>query len=317
MEGSEVDLMLLRAYLAERLPEYEIPAGFTIISSLPLTPNGKVDRKLLPPPNLTTGSLNGDKEIPHVPPRTPLEKQVASVWCSVLNLSIENISIHDNFFEVGGHSMAAAQLIALLNDQFNTKLRLFKIFQAPTIAGVSGVIDEILYGLSPSTKKKELKEDNDGLGSDIAKQMLKDSTLIDDISTSGLSKAPLIAKTLLITGATGFLGAYLLSDLLRKTNCHIYCIVRGKDSHAASNRLEKILQSWGLFTPAIADSYSRRVRVLKGDLGEPKLGVGDDVWDVLSSLVDVIYHNGANVLFFLFTFIELKSYFNMLSRSTL
>jgi thioester reductase-like protein len=116
---------------------------------------------------------------------------------------------------------------------------------------------------------------------------------------------------------TGFLGSYLIRDLLRSTPYHIYCIVRGKDSSSASSRLISTLKSYHLYTPEIEEQFLRRVRVLIGDLGAPKLGmskfmliyqlsynyvptsigIGDEVWEVMAGLIDVIYHNGANVHF--------------------
>jgi acyl carrier protein len=147
--GSEIDLTALRTYLAGRLPDYEMPAGFTVMNALPLTANGKVDKKVLPPPNLSLVDSQGSKDVPVVLPRTPIEKQLAEIWASVLGVTVEHVSVYDNFFEVGGHSMAAASLISLVNGQFNVNLRLFKIFQSPTVAGIASMIDEKLYGSKP------------------------------------------------------------------------------------------------------------------------------------------------------------------------
>lgn len=97
----------LRTYLSKNLPEYMIPSVFIQLDALPLTPNGKVDRNALPDPTqeITTSSDN------YTAPRTELEKQLAQIWSDILKIQIEKISIHDNFFNLGGTSILIFLLI--------------------------------------------------------------------------------------------------------------------------------------------------------------------------------------------------------------
>ena len=96
-ESAAAQVGELRGFLKERLPAYMLPSAFAFIDTFPLTPNGKLDRKALPPPEARSLQLNDS----YVPPRTPTEKALASIWCDVLNL--KQVGVYDNFFELGGY----------------------------------------------------------------------------------------------------------------------------------------------------------------------------------------------------------------------
>ena len=118
----------LRSFLKQKLPDYMVPSAFVILDALPLTPNGKVDRRGLPKPDQTRLDL----EVNYVAPRTQVERSIAGVWQEVLHL--ENIGIHDNFFEIGGHSLIGTQIISRLRQIFQMDLSVRTLFEAPTIA---------------------------------------------------------------------------------------------------------------------------------------------------------------------------------------
>ena len=117
----------LRAWLAEKLPDYMIPARFAVLKALPLTPNGKLDRRALA--RLDTTSLAVSKE--YVAPRTELEHQLARLWQQAFGR--ERIGVRDNFFDLGGHSLQAVRLSAEIDKLFGRKLPIAVMFQAPTI----------------------------------------------------------------------------------------------------------------------------------------------------------------------------------------
>jgi surfactin family lipopeptide synthetase A len=126
----------LRVFLMERLPDYMIPTAFVLLESLPLTPNGKVDCEALPPPNQT----RPDSEKTFVSPRNSVEQLLTETWKQVLELEV--ISIHDNFFEIGGHSLLGVQLISKINQKFGTPLLLSTLFKFPTIAELATQIEK-------------------------------------------------------------------------------------------------------------------------------------------------------------------------------
>jgi acyl carrier protein len=124
----------LRKYLAEALPDYMVPADFVTLERLPLTPNGKVDRKALPAPGSTVATA-----AVYVPPETPTEKVLAELWQRILR--IERIGTKDNFFESGGHSLLALQLVGRIRDRFGVDLPLENLFQRPQLSDLAVRID--------------------------------------------------------------------------------------------------------------------------------------------------------------------------------
>jgi amino acid adenylation domain-containing protein len=126
----------LRAAIRERLPDYMEPAAFVWMESLPLTPNGKIDRAVLPLPGL---SANG-KEF--VAPRTPVEETLSEIIKEFLKLP--RVSVDDDFFHLGAHSLLGAQIIARVRNVFGTELKLLDVFDAPTVAQLSVRIEDAL-----------------------------------------------------------------------------------------------------------------------------------------------------------------------------
>ncbi len=117
----------LRDFLKQKLPEYMILSAFVMLEAMPLTPSGKLDRKALRAPDEELS-----REDNFVPPGTPTEEAIAHIFTSVLGL--QQISIHDNFFEIGGHSLLVTQVISRLRETFNVELPLRRLFELPTVA---------------------------------------------------------------------------------------------------------------------------------------------------------------------------------------
>jgi amino acid adenylation domain-containing protein len=124
----------LREALGQRLPEYMVPSAFVRLEALPLTPNGKVDRKGLPAPTMDSRAM-------HVggAPRSPLEALVAEAFTQVLGLP--GVGIHDDFFQLGGHSLKAMQLVSRLRTLASAELAVRVVFDAPTVAGLARAIE--------------------------------------------------------------------------------------------------------------------------------------------------------------------------------
>jgi len=116
----------LSKYLKDRLPEYMVPADFVFLETMPLTPNGKVDRRALPRPE-----SSAEKGEDFVAPRSEFESIMTRQWEQVLGK--RPIGVRDNFFEIGGHSLAAARLMGMVGKEFGKKLLLTDLLQAPTI----------------------------------------------------------------------------------------------------------------------------------------------------------------------------------------
>jgi acyl carrier protein len=111
-----------------------------VLESLPITPNGKVDRRALPAPDATGPAV--DDRSTFVRPRNDLEEAVARIWSEVLG--IDRIGVHDNFFDLGGHSLKATRVISRLRESFRIELRMRSLFERPTVAGLSDALLEQL-----------------------------------------------------------------------------------------------------------------------------------------------------------------------------
>src|SRR5262249_23582769 len=126
-QGESLEAAELRKFLKQKLPEYMIPSVFVVLDALPLMPNGKVDRKALPAP----GQSRPELEQGYQAPRTPMEEILAEIWKEVLKL--ERVGVHDNFFNLGGHSLIATQVVSRIRDACQTNIPLRTLFEKPTV----------------------------------------------------------------------------------------------------------------------------------------------------------------------------------------
>jgi amino acid adenylation domain-containing protein/FkbH-like protein len=126
--NSTITPISLRQSIKEKLPDYMVPDSFVILPKFPLTPNGKVDRQALPPPQ-------EEERANLVAPRTHSEAQVAAAWSEVLDL--KSIGVTENFFDLGGNSLLAIQVISRLRESLKIELPLNCLFKAPTIESMA------------------------------------------------------------------------------------------------------------------------------------------------------------------------------------
>jgi thioesterase domain-containing protein/acyl carrier protein len=130
----ECDITSLKSHLAAHLPNYMIPSYFVSIDRIPLNANGKVNREELPKPVL-------DVENHYEAPRSEVERKLVKIWADTLKLDKEIISIHDNFFERGGHSLKAAILVTRIREELGIAVPLLEIFKNSTIIGLGQYIE--------------------------------------------------------------------------------------------------------------------------------------------------------------------------------
>jgi acyl carrier protein len=150
-ETDPIDQSVLKEHLANHLPDYMVPAYFVQLDKIPLTPNGKVDRKALPGPGMKTGEN-------YAAPRNEIEEKLVDIWSEILDVEKEKIGIHNNFFNLGGHSLKASILAARIYKQLNVNVLLSKIFKSPTIEGLSGYIKGAAVNQYVSIEPVEKKE---------------------------------------------------------------------------------------------------------------------------------------------------------------
>ena len=275
-EGSP-DFAELRQFLANRLPDYMLPSQFVRVDAIPTTSSGKIDRKALPEPDWGQAASKSQ----FVPTRTPIEQQLAAIWSEVLNL--ERVGVHDNFFDLGGNSLLSLRLVARIRKDFGVELSLIHFFTSPTIAGLSLLIGDLRRGLDLQSQASFAEVDWDA------------ELALDPVIrvTSDLQPPEKEPSRILLTGATDFLGAFLLRELLKRTGAEIYCLVRARTPEEAK---KKILRNFEQYELRGART-SERIVPICGDLAQPRFGLAAEEYQKLAATVDVIYHNGAYVNF--------------------
>ena len=147
--GSQPAHTALENFLRVRLPEYMVPAIFVWLDDLPLNPNGKVDRNALPAPT----PANTARDDGFIGPRTLVEERVVGILTPLLGL--EQVSVEDNFFLLGGHSLLGTQMIARIRDTFDVEMSLRSLFDAPTVAQLSAEIERLLVEKLESMTESE------------------------------------------------------------------------------------------------------------------------------------------------------------------
>ncbi|MBU2711093.1 non-ribosomal peptide synthetase [Zooshikella harenae] len=278
----------LRMKLVEHLPSYMVPAAYVIISALPLTVNGKVDHHLLPEPK--QNDFYSTQE--YTAPTDTLEVSLCEVWQQLLGH--EQLSITADFFELGGHSMLAVKMVSEIKQRLNAQITVQTVFAHPTIQQLARYLH--LHKLDDAggqvtgnqVNSSCLSEDNVVADDWLlhAKNYLHPINKMDNSLRAGA------LQYALLTGVTGYVGGYLLHQLLvQNDHVHCYCLVRAEDEFSGLDRVKIHLQDYDLWQPQFAD----RISVLVGDLSSPKLGLTDIQWDTLSSELDLILHNGARV----------------------
>jgi len=260
----------LRSFLKQNLPDYMLPAFFVRLAELPLTPTGKINRRAL-----SALMLELNHEIDYILPRNPLEQKLAEIWCQVLGL--EKVSVEENFFNLGGHSLATIQIISRIRETLKIDLPLQYLFTEPTIAGLTKIINQLLQTADHITPIDDFYVDAI-LDSSIKPQNLPQQ------STNQL-------QHIFLTGATGFLGVHLLHELLEKTSANIHCLVQAENVSEARNKLKNKLSFYQLWN----EQDSQRIIPIIGNLEKNLLGLSEKEFQDLASQIDMIYHSGASV----------------------
>jgi thioester reductase-like protein len=220
-----------------------------------------------------------DMPTTYAEPRTETERGVAELYQQLLGISA--VGIYDDFFELGGHSLLLTQLMTRLRNRFQMYVPLNNLFHSLTIASIAEEIDRMrregIVLVPPQTI-----------------DLWAEAALDPSIPAATRSSAPVAeARQILLTGATGFVGAFLLNELLRQTQAQIVCLVRAQDAGEGQQRIREALTFYRLCDADVSD----RVIAIVGDLAQPLLGLTNEQFQALADTIDVIYHNGALVNF--------------------
>ncbi len=289
----------LRARLRERLPEVMVPPYVLFHPSFPLTANGKVQRSALPGPDAAPATQAG-----HAP--APLEggtqTLLAEAWAGVLGIEQSLIGRDSNFIDLGGHSLLMTRLMLEIRKRFQVTFNLREVFSAPTIEKFATLIDErrqklgglVTVGQLPSTYRD----------AEWARQRMafltRESELPPYLAPArGLSYRPGEIKTVFLTGATGFLGAYIVAEILKTTQAELYCLVRPRRGEDARLRIEKGMRNYEVWggDAAWQHAWDTRLHIIEGDVTLPRMGLPGPLYEELARKVDAIFHGAAHVNF--------------------
>ncbi|MBU6954598.1 non-ribosomal peptide synthetase [Hahella sp. HN01] len=269
LAGQSYAIAELRQALKSRLPAAMTPSALVMHERLPKNAAGKVDRKQLNA--IETASASDSPQT-----KVSAEQQlIIEVWRDVLGQSA--IKPEDDFFLLGGQSLQSIQVANRLSARIGREVPVTLIFQSPTVAALA----QALFAT----------DDEQPQSRDLREQILADC----DAFAQSLPPAPTVAfdlnaapRQILLTGATGFVGAQLLHQLLYQTDADILCAVRGATDAEAFYRLEQAMSEQGLPCSAF-----RRVRVLLADMEKPRLGLSVADFEQLAQHIDAVIHNAA------------------------
>jgi amino acid adenylation domain-containing protein/thioester reductase-like protein len=279
-DGKTQDLLSvasLRSFLAPRVPSFMVPAVFIALEAMPLTPQGKIDRRALPRP-VTVASGGLDRGY------TPIQAGMSHLWSRMLTTG--RVGLDDDFFALGGNSLLAAEMLAHARVMFgigpsHVRPLTRRLLRDPTLRGFSKATQDARTGRLTAR------------GADARVDFSAEARLTDPIHLDAGPppdwKQP---REILLTGATGFLGLYLLRELLTATTARVHCLVRADSAADARRRIEQAAERYG-----IDGLTTDRIVPLAGDLAEPDLGLAPETFSELARTIDSIHHAGATVNF--------------------
>ncbi|MFF4605308.1 amino acid adenylation domain-containing protein [Streptomyces sp. NPDC001339] len=314
--GTAVPLDRVRQDLAAWLPAAAVPARLLEVAEFPVTPAGKVDRRKLRaltdqedrggrgdrtghtghtgrggrPDQAVSAPTTGPSA---APPATgedsgltdTLTDTLADVWQLVLRV---RPATDDSFFGLGGDSLLAAEavnrtLAALGIDPRHGSSLIRGLLQAPTLGGFAAAVAAVQDGRAPTTAPV--------VTTDLRAEARLGSPLPERRGPAPDWQRP---KDVLLTGASGFVGAFLIDSLLRTTDARVHCPVRGRDSAHAQQRVLANLARFGL---SPADGDAERIVCFPADLAEPGLGLAAGHAEKLADSLDLVIHSAAQVNF--------------------
>ncbi|MDI1462547.1 amino acid adenylation domain-containing protein [Catellatospora sp. KI3] len=274
--GAGIEVGPLLDWLRTELPPETVPQTVTPVRAIPLTSHGKADRKALERIARDSAATG-----PVEQPASVEEELVAAVWRELLGVG--EVSVVASFAGYGGTSLLAHQVATLLTVRCGRPVHVADLLSADTVRAQARLLVDGATGRT-ALDVSRLRRDADA------------SALV----TAQVPRPPQTASRLLLTGATGFIGAHLLAELLAGPRVELVCLVRAADAEQAARRLVEVLRAYRLndalavLEPRLADGS---VRALPGDLAQAGLGLSGPQFKELAEEIDGVVHAGAMVNF--------------------
>ncbi len=272
----------LRRLLERHLPLYMVPSRFVELDVLPINQQtGKLDRKSLPGLREQRTPVEERTPLPKDATEAERRRALRGLWSEILDVDRDALEDDWNFFDLGGHSLTGLELTLAIEQTFGIELSGAEIYEHPTITELAAYLE--------SRGRGSYMESRISLAGD--------SVLSPEIAPRGSVRTTRLseASSVLVTGATGFLGAFLLDELLRVTgqSARFYCLVRDRASEQGrpGNRVLETQKFYGLS----CQSVEGRIVPVVGDISQPQMGLDDEEYQELAEEIDLIFHCAASV----------------------
>ncbi len=263
----------IRGRLSAQLPAASVPAEVLVLDAFPITVTGKIDRRALArAPSALSRSTHDDGSLSEV------ERTVARAFSRALGCALP--ARHESFFSLGGHSLAALRVVAALREATGSRVLLRQLFDHPTVSGLASLLERGVTGTPVApTPGVDLR----------AAVVLPD----DVVAAPPRTDAGPRLMFPFVTGATGFLGAFVLRELLEATTARVACLVRAASQADGLARLHAAFARFALDCSGLEE----RVDVVVGRLDEPRFGLDERHHERLSTDCDAIIHAGGSTSF--------------------
>lgn len=313
----------IRDHLKKKLPAYSVPTLFVPLLKMPLNPNGKIDKPALPFPDTALANAamssssanraNGKKNGSAVTKKdlTPTEERIADLFAELLPSCPRPVPTDESFFDLGGHSILATRLVFAMRKAFVVNVPLGVVFESPSVSALANQVDKLksadlqidsdanaVASTLNGNKSEEANSKGEGVSLNDEEYDKDVGVLTGALPDNFISAPPAKPRQqiVLLTGATGFLGIFVLRDLLVKRQDFVAKVivhVRAKDKHSALARLRTIGEARQCWNEEWITSG--KLDVVIGDLASDRLGMDRADWSTLAQEVDAVIHNGALV----------------------
>lgn len=270
---------------------------------MPLNPNGKIDKPALPFPDTAEAA---SAETPHASggarKLSPTESTLHDLWKKLLPAPPSTIPLDENFFDLGGHSILATRLVFEIRKTFIVDAPLGLIFDHPTLGGLASQIDglrDVDFGLTRQVVAKTTEQKPASSAEPLADDYAEDLEVLVPQLAASYQALPTDFTTkkvtVFLTGATGFLGAFVLRDLLSRVDrvAKVICLVRASDEAKGMQRLREACEDRAIWDETWVSEG--RLAAVPGDLGLERFGMDEKTWSNVAAEADAVLHNGAMV----------------------
>jgi len=243
LSKEEIPAEVIKEHIGKTLTPYMIPKVFMHLDTIPMTNNGKVNKKALPEPTITASNSKRAVRLP----RNDTQKAIYEIFQHVLG--VEELSIDDDFFDLGGTSLSASKVTMLAMGK-GINISYSDVFDNPTVIDLAALA--MHGGLAEEKKAEEVAKIEEGLDHNTLQ-------FVDEIPQN-LTEF----KQILLTGCTGFLGIHILRELLEHSDANVVALARGNKAIPAQDRLHGLLEYY--FDSPYEEEFARRVQVVESDV---------------------------------------------------